>query len=92
MASFLFLVGMLNFFVLGTRGLLIAAKLKKQINYSASSLSLYYSIQSQVFSNSTNLVSNSNPNSVFLFKQCKQNVRLMYGIAFVCIVASIPFA
>ena len=92
MASFLFLVGMLNFFILGTRGLLIAAKLKKQINYSASSLSLYYSIQSQVFSNSTNLVSNSNPNSVFLLKQCKQNIRLMYGIAFVCIVASIPFA
>ena len=92
MASFLFLACMLNFFILGTRGILIAAKLKEQIGYNGSSLNLYYSIQNQAFSNSNNLVTGSNSDALILLKQCKQNIRLMFAIGFACIVALIPFA
>jgi|UPI00059BCB57 hypothetical protein len=92
MAFVLFLVCILNFFILGARGISMASKLKEQIGYTGSSLNLYYSIQNQAFSNSDHLVPTSNPDALILLRQCKQNIRLMAGIGFVCIIALFPFA
>ncbi|ANB20139.1 hypothetical protein A6K25_01880 [Alteromonas stellipolaris] len=92
MALFLFLACMLNFFFLGGRGLLMASKLKQLIGYNGSTLSLYYTIQNRVFSNSNTLVNETNAEALTLLIQCKQNIRVMFAIGFACIVASIPFA
>ena len=92
MALSLFLTCMLNFFFLGGRGLLIASKLKQLIGYNGSTLSLYYTIQNRVFSNSNTLVNETNSEALTLLIQCKQNIRVMFAIGFACIVASIPFA
>ena len=92
MEFFIFSVGFLNFFVLGTRGIIIASNLRRHINYSGSSLKLYYLIQSQALSNSHSLLSVKSPEAEKLLDQCKFNIKLMFGIGFVCIVAIFPFA
>ena len=92
MEFFIFTVGFLNFLVLGARGILIASYLRRPINHSGSSLKLYYLIQNQALSNSNSLLSVKSPEAEKLLEQCKFNIRLMFGIGFVCIVAIFPFA
>ena len=73
--------------VLGARGIMIASKLKNEINYPDSALNLHYVIQSNIISGNIQSLNITTPLSEVLFNKCLNNIRLSFGfIGLFCIL------